>query len=193
MMITDERMVTADGVKKRRKTLRLAAPGLKAALSSLDKTAPKGTSAAELKAKVRETVERAAETPEEIDQRLRKDRLARDAEINQQAQITMDDGGVVDARTLDVELYGACTDSELRKLWWQAVLTQHSAGGRYKRLRRNERKCGEAVRMRDAMLHSVRRRRLIEMELASRGVPEFIERRTSSAQWRVSFHQRSEE
>jgi hypothetical protein len=30
--------------------------------------------------------------------------------------------------------------------------------------------------MRDAMLHSVRRQRLIEMELASRGVPDFVER-----------------
>jgi len=106
-----------------RKTLKLGAIWLKAAWSSLDKTAPKGASAAKLKAKVRETVKRAAETPEDIDLRLRKDRLEREAEINQQAQITMDDGGVVDARTLDVELYGTCTDTELRKLWWQAVLT----------------------------------------------------------------------
>ena len=163
-------------IERPRKTLTLGATGLKAALSSLDKTAPKGASAAKLKAKVREPVKKAAETPEEIDQRLRKDRLAREAGVNQQAQITMDDGGVVDARTLDVALYGACTDSELRKLWWQAVLTQHNAGGRYKRLTRNERKRSEGVRMRDAMLHSVRRRRLIEMELASRGLPEFIER-----------------
>jgi hypothetical protein len=159
-----------------RKTLKLGATGLKTASSSLDKTAPKGASAAKLKAKVREAVKRAAETPKDIDLRLRTDRLEREAEINQQAQITMDDGGVVDARALDVELYGACSDAELRKLWWQAVLTQHSAGGRYKRLKPNERKCFEGVRMRDAMLHSVRRRKLIEMELASRGVPEFIER-----------------
>jgi hypothetical protein len=163
-------------IERSRKTLKLGAPGLKVAFSSLDKSTPKGASAAKLKAKVRETVKKAAETPEEIDQRLRKDRLAREAGVNQQAQITMDDGGVVDARTLDVELYGACTNSELQKRW-QAVLTQHSAGGRYKRLRRNERKCSEGVRMRDAMLHSVRRRRLIEIELASRGVPEFIERK----------------
>jgi hypothetical protein len=36
-----------------RKTLKLGATGLKAALSSLDKTVPKGASAAKLKAKVR--------------------------------------------------------------------------------------------------------------------------------------------
>src|SRR5262249_8614930 len=133
------------GSERPRKTLKLGATGLKAALLSLDKTAPKGASAAQLKATVRETVKRAAETLEEIDRRLRKDRLEREAEINRHAQITMDDGEVVDARTLNVALYGACTDSELRKLWWQAVLTHHSAGGRYKRLRPNERKCGEGV------------------------------------------------
>jgi hypothetical protein len=181
-----------------RKTLKLGASGLKAALSALDKTAPKAVSAPKLTAKELkslsgekkwtvsariENAERAAETSEEIDLRLHKERLEREAEINQQAQITMDDGGVVDARTLDVELYGACTDAELRKLWWQAVLTQHSAGGRYKRLNPTEQKSSEGVRMRDATLHSMRRRRLIEMELANRGVPEFIERLSSKPSW----------